>query len=407
MFDLAPQCRFSHLSGKRLHLGVCGSVAAFRALDLLRLWKQADIQVSATLSSAAQRFVTPCSFEALGASPVYSGMFSPDALFGHLEPGQCAQAMVIAPATAATLAKLAQGQADTMLACQALAFAGPLIVAPAMNPRMWGHPATRENLDKLCTRGVRIVAPGSGSTACGDTGQGRLAPLQDICLTAMKALSPQDMAGKNVMITLGPTREQWDAVRYWSNPSTGIMGASLALAAWLRGANTTAICGPGCPDLPRDIQRIDVVSAREMFTAAQALWPEQDIGIFTAAVADFSPEPFGEHKFKKNGHAEGFTLRFLPNPDILKTLARQRRPEQKILGFAAETDDDLAAAVRQKRADKNATLLAGNRIGSPGSGFGSHENRMVVADATGREEQWPTLPKPDVAWRLCSWLLEC
>lgn len=399
-------CRFSHYAGKRLHLGVCGSVAAFRAPDLLRWWRQARVDVSVTLTPSARRFIAPLTFEALGASPVYTDMFAPGDTFAHLEPGQIAQAMVIAPASAATLARLAQGQADEMLACQALAFDGPLVVAPAMNPRMWAHPATRANMATLAARGTAVVSPDRGGTACGDQGEGRLADLRRIYLAGLRALSPRDMAGLRVMLTLGPTREDWDAVRFWSNPSTGTMGASLAVAAWLRGASVTAICGPGCPWLPGDIVRRDVRSAREMFAAAGELWPSMDVGMFTAAVADFSPEPFGAEKFKKADAADGFSVRFLPNPDILKTLSARRAPHQKVVGFAAETAADLPAAVRAKRAAKGADLLVGNPVGREGAGFAADTNTVVVADAAGREEQWPSLPKPDVAWRICSWLLE-
>lgn len=399
-------CRFSHYAGKRLHLGVCGSVAAFRAPDLLRWWRQARIDVSVTLTPAARRFISPLTFEALGASPVYTEMFTPGDTFAHLEPGQIAQAMVIAPASAATLARLAQGQADEMLACQALAFDGPLVVAPAMNPRMWSHPATRANMEALTARGTAVVPPGRGGTACGERGEGRLADPRRIYLAGLRALSPQDMAGLHVMLTLGPTRENWDAVRFWSNPSTGIMGASLAVAAWLRGASVTAICGPGCPWLPEEIVRRDVQTAREMFAVAEELWPSMDVGMFTAAVADFSPEPFGVEKFKKADATDGFSVRFLPNPDILKTLAARRAPKQKVVGFAAETAADLPAAVRAKRAAKGADMLVGNPVGREGAGFASDTNAVVVADAAGREEQWPSLPKPDVAWRICSWSLE-
>lgn len=403
---MEPHCRFTHYAGRRLHLGVCGSVAAFRAPDLLRWWRQAGINVGVTLTPAARRFIAPLTFEALGASPLYTDMFAPGDTFAHLEPGQIAQAMIIAPASAATLARMAQGQADEMLACQALAFDGPVVVAPAMNPRMWMHPATRANMLTLEARGVAVVPPDRGGTACGDQGTGRLADLRRIYLTGLKALSPQDMFGLNVMITLGPTRESWDAVRFWSNPSSGIMGASLAVAAWLRGAAVTAVCGPGCPWLPEDILRHDVRSARDMFTVAEELWPSMDVGIFTAAVADFSPEPFGAAKFKKADAADGFRVRFLPNPDILKTLATRRAPRQKVIGFAAETAEDLPAVVRTKRAAKGADILVGNRVGNEGEGFASATNTVVVSDAAGREEQWPSLPKPDVAWRLCSWLLE-
>ena len=398
---------FTPPQGARLHLGVCGSVAAFRALDLLRHWRACGVAVSATLTPAARRFVTPLSFEALGASPVYGDMFDANTgSFAHLEAGQIAQAMVIAPATASTLARLAHGFADEMLACQALAHQGPLVLAPAMNPRMWSHPATQASAALLAERGAHIVVPASGGVACGDEGQGRLADIREIHLAGLKALYPQDMAGMRIMLTLGPTREQWDAVRFWSNPSSGVMGASLAVAAWLRGAEVDAVCGPGCPWLPSEIRRHEVVGARQMFEVAQALWPSIHCGIFAAAVADFSPEAHGPEKFKKTDAAGGFSIKFAPNPDILQTLAAQRHPGQKLVGFAAETADDLSAAVRRKLLLKGADIVVGNRIGQEGTGFGTSTNAVHVADATGREEQWPLMPKTEVAWRICSWLLQ-
>ena len=218
--------RFAH---KRLHLGVCGSVACYRATDLLRAWLKLGIHVSVTLTDGARRFVTPLLFESLGALPVYGGMFEPGQdIFAHLEPGQRAQAMVVAPVSADALARLAHGAAADMLSAQALAFDGPLVLAPAMNPRMWTHPATRANAALLEQRGARFVGPDRGGTACGDEGRGRLAALPEIFLAGLRALAPQDMAGLRVMVTLGPTREAWDGVRFWSNPSSGLMGAALA-----------------------------------------------------------------------------------------------------------------------------------------------------------------------------------
>ena len=278
-----------------------------------------------------------------------------------------------------------------------------------MNPRMWSHPATRANAALLEQRGARFVGPDNGGTACGDDGQGRLAALPEIFLAGLQALSPQDMAGLRVMVTLGPTREAWDGVRFWSNPSSGLMGSALAVCAWLRGAEVTAICGPGVSAfLPRGVQRHDVTNAHGMYEAARGLWPDMDMGMFTAAVADFSPAPLGERKFKKSEAPDGFSLDFRPNPDILHNLAAVRRPGQKVLGFAAETAPDMDALLplaRAKLARKKADLLAANRVTAVGSGFGTPTNSMAVADARGREEIWPSQSKADVAWELCTWLL--
>ncbi len=404
---------------KHIHLGVCGSVAAFRAPDLLRWWRHNDIHVSVTVTEGGARFITPLTFEALGATPVYTDIWEKQNIFGHLEPGQKAKsALVIAPASANTLAQLAGGHASSLLSCQALAFDGPLILAPAMNPRMWHNGATQENMARLQARGAHVIAPDVGGTACGDMGQGRLAPLEDIFFAAMRALAVQDMQGVRVLLTLGPTRERWDAVRFWTNPSTGAMGAALATAAWLRGAEVHAVCGPVAAahcHMPKGVHRYDVTSAKDMFAAAHELWPTMDMGMFTAAVADFSPVPFAskEHdtKFKKDAADadKGLTVHFTPTKDILRTLAEKshskQKHAQKILGFAAESTTDMVAAVRVKLAKKGADIIAGNNILQPDSGFGSPTNAMTVADKHGRLEEWPVLSKSDVAWRLCSWLV--
>lgn len=399
--------------GKRVHLGVSGSVSAYKALELLRAFYKTGLRVSVSLTEAAGRFVTPLSFRSLGAEVVYGSMFGdpphgegyPEEYdsFGHLTPGLEAEAFVVAPATATTLHRLARGSAEEILSAQALAYAGGLIIAPAMNPRMWANPATKENCVILRRYGHVIVMPGSGKLACGDDGTGRLAEINLIYLETLKKLSPQDLAGQRVMLTLGPTRENFDGVRFWSNHSTGLMGSSLAVAAWLRGADVHAVCGPGAPWLPTDIHRYDIMSAREMFNVAKGLWPETDLGVFTAAVADFSPESHGLSKLKKADAPEGFKLRFLPNPDILACLGADKRPGQRVIGFAAETED-LEESLRKKLVNKNADLMVGNRIGLPDSGFAGAKNTAVLYDRNGRLERLPTQPKADLAWRILDWL---
>lgn len=392
--------------GMRLHLGVCGSVAAYRAPDLLREWQNAGFSVSVTLTPAAQKFIAPLTFQSLGAEPVYTQPFDDNGVsaFAHLEPGQSCRAMIVAPASAATLARLAHGQADDLLACQVLAHNGPLVLAPAMNPVMWHNPATQANMALLRERGAVVVEPGWGHTACGDMGQGRLADLREIALAGLRAAVPQDLAGRAVLVTLGPTREAWDGVRFWSNPSTGTMGAAICVALWLRGATVHAVCGPGCPWLPPHPQmhRHDGTSAKELFALAQDLWSGMDAGIFTAAVADFSPVPLGAEKFKKNTAPNGFDVHFSPNPDILKTLAAERRvgQPQKVIGFAAETGN-LSTAVREKLHSKKADLIVGNLAAH---GFGTERDTVTVFDAQGAETEWADLPKTAIAWRLASWL---
>lgn len=405
-----PVDQCTRFARRRLHLGVCGSVACYRAADLVRGWRAMGIHVSVTLTPGARQFVTPVLFEALGANPVYGDLFAPGQdVFAHLEPGQHAQAMVLAPASADALRRLAQGGAGDMLSAQALAFDGPLVLAPAMNPRMWAHPATQASVALLRERGAALVEPAAGGTACGDEGRGRLAPLRDIALAALRALAPQDMGGRRVLVTLGPTREPWDGVRYWSNPSSGRMGAALATCAWLRGASVTALCGPGVAlPLPDAVTRVETGTARQMFEAARDLWPGMDMGMFTAAVADFAPEAHGPEKFKKRDAPGGFSLRFAPNPDILATLAASRAAGQTILAFAAETATEageLLSLARAKLRAKGADVLAANSVSGAAGAFGATQSVLAVADARGREEVWPLQSKADAAWDLCSWLL--
>ena len=412
-----PDIRDAHLgftgfTSKRIHLGVSGSVAAYRAPDLLRMWLLAGASVGVTLTECATRFISGLTFSALGAYPVQSEMFLANAhlqdsqeVFGHLLPGQAASAFVIAPASATTLARLAHGLADELLSCQALAYDGRLLIAPAMNPRMWDNPANRANADILVQRGHQIVAPGFGTTACREEGQGRLADVRQIFLYGLKALTGQKLAGRTALLTIGPTAEPWDDVRIWTNRSSGLMGASLALALWLHGAKVHAVCGPGVPWLPSEIETSPVQTAREMFDAAQSLFSWADIAAFTAAVADFSPVRFGGGKFKKSTVAdEGFAVDFTPNPDIFAALGARKRPGQLLVGFAAESSE-LLENMRAKMLAKKADLMIGNLIGQPDAAFAAPTNRVEALDAQGRHELWPLMSKPDTAWRIVEWLL--
>ncbi len=402
---------FTRFVGKRLHLGVCGSVAGYKSLDLVRRWKDAGVDVGATLTASARKFLTPLLFEALGASPVFDSMYADgdttghfEDVFPHLLPGAAADAFIIVAASASTLARLAHGMADEILSCQALAFPGPLVLAPAMNPRMWANPATRENWETLRRRGHILVEPASGRVACMEEGGGRLADVREIYLAALKALSPQDLQGKTLMVTMGPTREYWDGIRFWSNPSTGTMGAALAVAGYLRGATVHAVCGPGSPWLPGAVCRHDVVAAKEMFAVASDVWPTADMGIFTAAVADYAPVSIGPEKFKKETASDGMTVAFGPNPDIVKTLAATKKSHQRVVAFAAETSNVETSAL-QKLERKNADLIVANTVNVADSGFGEGANTGFVADRNGATEHWPALGKPDMAWRILDWLL--
>jgi len=402
---LPPHLNFPIHHGVRVHLGVTGSIAAYKALELLRIFHELELIVGVTLTKAATQFVTPLAFEALGADHVYTNMWDgADSSFGHLEPSQEARCLIIAPATANIIAKLAHGIADEILSTQALAFSGPVLLAPAMNPRLWDAKATQSNVNILHVREIAVLEPDSGMMACGDKGKGRLTSLPDIAANVLRLLTPQDMAGTNVLVTLGPTREFFDPARYWSNPSTGIMGAALAIAAWLRGANVTVVHGPVNLWLPGSIRLIPVQTAREMFTACVDHWHNHDIGLLTAAVSDFSPVPHGTEKFKKSTLKNSdFQINFTANPDILRTLGESKTHRQKLLGFCAETSN-LAEYAAQKLKEKNSDIMVANSIVTYGSGFGSETNQVFVVDSFGRSELWPTLSKCEVAWRLLEWM---
>ena len=398
---------FPTFRGKRLHNAITGSVAAYRMADVHRWWQSVGISTSAVLSQSGEEFLPALTLRALGADPVQTEWFGPsDQVFSHLQLDSPADAMVLAPATANTLARLASGLADTLCACQLLAFRGPLVIAPAMNPRLWSAPQTRRNWQTLREMGYILLEPDSGRMACGDEGAGRLPDPRLICMTGIKTLSPQDLQGKKVLVSLGPTREHWDPARFWSNPSTGTMGAAMAVAAWLRGAEVHVVQGPVSPWLPPDIFATRVTSAREMDEACNDLWPAMDIGCLTAAVCDFRPAETSPHKRRKAEQPEvGICLEFSRNPDILAGLGRNRKSGQRLIGFAAETRD-LAEQAKSKLAAKNCDLLAANPIHLPEAGFAAPTNRMTVVDRSGRLEEWPLLHKGETAWRLWDWLID-
>lgn len=408
--------QYKKYAKKHIHLGICGSVSAYKSIELMRAFVKAQIHVSVTLTPSAQKFIQPLCFEALGASKVYSQMFRGEMPFDHLEPGQTADAMVIAPASATTIARLAHGMADEMLACQTLAFDGPVLLAPAMNPRMWTNPATNANIETLLERGFYLTEPEKGVMACKDEGQGRLAAVEKIYYDSLSLLTEQDFYGKKILITLGPTCEKWDAVRVWTNNSTGSMGTALAVTAWLRGAEVYVVAGPNSQYMPHDdrFRIFPVTSADEMYEKCHELWNDMDYGIFTAAVADFKPLPgiageeqgqgFHDAKFKKENFRQGFDVRFAPNHDILKSIGQRKLAHQKLMGFSAESgssQNELALAVRNKLVSKNCDIIVGNFIQEA---MGAKTNRVYVADKNGIEEAWTTMPKSDLAWELLSYL---
>lgn len=395
---------FTLFSGKRVHLGLTGSVAAYKTIELLRLLRDSNVDAGATMTRAARDFIGPLSLSALGADPVfYSRDNDPMYPYSHLAPAGCADVFAISPATAGIIAKTAHGLADDLLSTQILACDRPVFFCPAMNPAMWNNQATIENVRILKSRGHMIIEPHEGRVACGDLGQGRLAPTPAIYYQLLRALSPPDMTGKTVLVTAGPTHEYFDLVRYFSNPSSGRMGLAIALACWLRGAKVHLVHGPVDPlfSMP-GLELMPVTSAGEMLETCLSVWDHCDAGFFTAAVSDFAPSPSPDPKFKKGG-IEKFSLEMNSNPDILATLSSRKKKGQLVAGFAAEAAD-LEANARLKLEKKGLDMVVANLVEQERTPFGSNENQVMVMDKNGRAESWPSLSKAEISWRLVDWV---
>jgi len=389
----------SKLAGKRIVLGVCGSIAAFKAAQLCSTLVQAGAEVDVVLTEAAQRFVTPLTFQSLTRRPVYTDLYDvlPDYSSAHVELGSRADVLVVCPATATTLARLAQGLADDMLACVALASPAPLVLAPAMNVNMWQHPATQENVARLRQRGALFVGPVVGRLAEGIVAMGRLAPLEDVLAAVRVALGRAQksvLAGRRLVVTAGGTQEPIDPVRFIGNRSSGKMGYAIAEAARDRGAQVTLISGPVALPRPWGLEVITVATAREMEAAVLDACAEADALIMAAAVADYRPERAAEHKLKKTGAPLALTL--VQNPDVLATVHARYGDRLIKIGFAAESRDVLAEAAR-KLAAKGLHLICANDVTEPGSGFGTNTNRVTILDRGGGHEDLPVLPKEEVA----------
>lgn len=399
-----PHTDFKGHVGARVHLGVTGSVAAYKAVDIMRRLQYADVTVGATLTAAAQKFIRPLQFRSLANAPVYDALFSRNqGEYAHLEPAQNAAVYLVAPATANTLAKHAHGMGDDLLSTQLLAFTGPIIHAPAMNPRIWSSPAVQRNISILRELDCTIVEPEEGCLACGETGSGRLAAIEEIFLIALRRLIPQDFSGCHALVNLGPTHEPIDPVRFIGNPSSGVMGASFALAAWLRGAEVDVVSGPVANLwLPRFIRPFKVQTAKQMHSACLDLRQKANLICLTAAVSDYRPAECSPAKIKKSAHSAGMTLVLHPNPDILADIGHDKRPDQILIGFAAETSG-VRQESKRKLETKNLDMIVANRVDQPGSGFQSSTNQVMVRDRTGRIETWPILSKPEISMRLLDW----
>ena len=387
---------------KRVLLIVTGGIAAYKALELVRLLRKAGIAVTAVLTKAGAEFVTPLSLQALTENKVYTELWSltDESEMGHIQLSRSADLVVVAPASANTLAKMAAGLADDLASTLLLATDTPVLVAPAMNVRMWTHPATTATMATLRARGVHVVGPDEGIMACNEFGFGRLAEPAAIgaAIGALLEPGPRPLAGRHVLVTSGPTHEPIDPVRYIANRSSGQQGHAVAAALVALGARVTLVRGPVAVPDPAGATVIAVETAAEMLAACQAALPA-DAAVCAAAVADWRVEQAADHKLKKAPGAAPPTLSLTPNPDILAILAKPgpARPSL-VVGFAAETDDVVAHATA-KRARKGCDWMIANDV-SPATGImGGAENQVTLVTAEGAEA-WPRMAKTEVAGRL-------
>lgn len=399
---------------KTILVGVTGCIAVYKSAELVRLFQKAGYRVKVVMTEHATHFVDPLTFRSLTHEPVAIGLFDdPSDPIHHISLAEEADVFVIAPCTANVAAKIAHGIADDLLTTTALACTAPLVVAPAMNVHMYEAAATQENLATLEKRGVRIVEAGSGYLACGDVGRGRLADLDDIVSATLAALEgdaasdgDQDLAGKHVVVTAGPTFEPIDPVRFIGNRSSGKMGYAIAQAAVERGARVTLISGPVSLDAPTGVQVVRVQTALEMLAACEDAFSQSDIAVFSAAVADMRPETVSDHKLKKSDTEDSAALqqvRLVANPDILATMAQGKRAGQVVVGFAAETNDVVENA-RKKLEAKRADLIVANRIGE-GLAFGTDDNQASLVTPDGCEDL-PLMSKHDLADRILTRAVE-
>jgi phosphopantothenoylcysteine decarboxylase / phosphopantothenate---cysteine ligase len=388
------------LQGKRILLIIAGGIAAYKSLELIRRLRDRGAAVRCVMTKASAEFVTPLSVSALSEDKVYSDLFSltDESEMGHIRLSREADLLVVAPATADLMARMAAGMANDLAATTLLASDKPILIAPAMNVMMWGHPATQANLETLAARGVRRVGPNSGYLADGEVGAGRMAePMQILAAIEQCLTDDHRLAGRRALVTSGPTREAIDPVRYLSNHSSGKQGHAIAAALAALGAETILVSGPTQEPTPSGVRLVPIESARDMLAATEAHLPV-DVAVMAAAVADWRVETVAEQKLKKNGKGPP-ALRLAENPDILATIAARRNDRPTlVIGFAAETENVVANAVA-KRQRKGCDWILANDV-SPGTGtFGGDRNTIHLVDANGVED-WPILTKQEVATRL-------
>lgn len=394
------------LTAKRILLGISGGIAAYKSADLVRRLKERGAEVRVILTDAAQQFITPLTLQAVSGNPVSTSMLDPaaEAAMGHIELAKWANCIVVAPASADVIAKLAHGMANDLLTTCVLATAAPVAVAPAMNQQMYNNIATQQNLATLKKHKFHIYGPGAGEQACGDVGYGRmLEPLELVTLIEQTLQPARPLAGLRFSITAGPTREALDPVRYLSNHSSGKMGFALAAAAAAMGADVTLISGPVNLATPADVKRIDVISAEQMHNEALNAAVQSDIFIGCAAVADYRAAEVATSKLKK-GASDQLQLTLVKNPDIIAAVAGLTKHRPFTVGFAAETNDVLDYA-RTKLSSKKLDMICANDVSRAGAGFNSDDN-AITALWQGGEQVLELQSKAALATRLIALISE-
>lgn len=387
------------LKGKHIILGISGGIAAYKSASLLRLFVKAGAEVQVVITPAGKEFITPVTLSALSGKPVVSEFFTANTgeWHSHVDLGLWADAMVIAPATANTIAKMANGVADNMLVTTYLSAKAPVFIAPAMDLDMMAHPSTKRNIDLLRSYGNHIIEASEGELASHLVGKGRMEEPENIVAVLERFFAQkEDLSNKKVLITAGPTYEKIDPVRFIGNYSSGKMGYALALNAAERGAEVTLVSGPVNLSINHpSVKVVHVESAKEMLSACEKAFPESDIAIMCAAVADYAPANPSETKIKRE-KSEIPEIKLVKNPDIAKTLGQAKKPGQTLVGFALETDNESVNA-HSKLKSKNLDMIVLNSLRDKGAGFGTDTNKVTIYTADGRTLPFDTKSKTEVA----------
>jgi len=406
--DRAPRDPAFALTGAQVVLCVGGGIAAYKAAELARMLDKAGATVHVAMTSRAQKFIAPMTFQALTRRPVFTDLFNltEEAAIGHIQLADRADLVIVAPATANVIARLANGMTNDAVTALVLATRAPVLLAPSMNVNMWNHPLTRANLQKLVdVARYNVVGPGDGFLACRWTGPGRLAEPEDIVEAAAMLLSTQDLAGKKIVVSAGPTYEAIDPVRFVGNRSSGKMGIALAAAARRRGADVTLILGPSAVPPPIGVTTNHVETAAQLQWALQNAAKGADAIVMTAAVADYRPAREAKEKLKRGELGAKTSIELVANPDLLAELGKQRKGKSPLLvGFAAETEDVIENA-REKLAHKKCDLIVANDVSEPNAGFAVDTNHVQLVDADDVIDV-PPAPKSEVAHRILDKIAE-